>query len=66
MYNLARGSRAAATAMACVGRMVYLTSGLAPSVVSVRNENKVIHLYDAVVQVGVDAPIGGVDGDVNM
>ena len=64
MYNLARGSRPAVTAMACVGRMIYLTGGLAPSVVSLRDENKVIHLYDAVMQSGVDVPIHGFDGDV--
>jgi hypothetical protein len=46
--------------------MIYLTGGLAPSVVSLRDENKVIHLYDAVMQFGVDVPIHGFDGDVNM
>ena len=44
--------------------MIYLTGGLAPSVVSLRDGNEVIHLYDAVMQFGVDVPIHGFDGDV--
>jgi hypothetical protein len=65
-FCLARGLRAFAAAVACVGRMIYLTGGLAPSVVSFRDENKVIHLYDVVMQFGDDVPIHGFDGDVNM
>ena len=65
-FYLAHGSRAAATAMACVGRKIYLSGGLAPSVVSIWDEKQFIYLYDAVMQFDVDVPIHGFDGDVNM